>query len=92
MNDNITLCCLVPGGRAVVTGVNGRAEECRRLRGLGMTNGTQVECVLKRNGIRAFLIKGTVIALRDSDSAKVRACPDLCIAEKTGGDRRYGRE
>lgn len=80
MDKNISLRSLLPGERAVITDIHAEAEQYRRLRELGLTNGTPVECVLRRNGISAFLIKGTVIALRDMDSCLV----DAAIIEVSG--------
>lgn len=44
-----------------------------RLSDLGLICGTEVVCLRKSlsGGIAAFLIRGTVIALRDSDSSKI---------------------
>ena len=65
------LCALEPGQSAAITGLSAVGAERRRLRELGMTDGTQIECVLSRKGIDAYLIKGTVIALRRCDSSEV---------------------
>ncbi len=71
MNDKHTLCSLTPGQSAEVTGLCVTGEERRRLRELGFTDGARTECVLSRGNIDAFLIRGTVIGLRRSDSAAV---------------------
>lgn len=73
MKNNIALCTLVPGERAVITGIISGADERRRMRELGMTDGQTVECVLRRGGISAYLIKGTLIALRRQDAAQILA-------------------
>ncbi len=43
----------------------------RRLMDLGFTNGTTVTCVLCGSGIKAYLVRGAVIALRNEDADKV---------------------
>ena len=73
MKDNITLCALVPGERAVISGIRSDAADRRRLRELGMTDGETVECVLRRGGISAYLIKGTLIALREEEGKQILA-------------------
>lgn len=44
----------------------------RRLMDLGFTEGTEVTCVLCGSGIKAYLVRGAVIALRNEDSRKVQ--------------------
>ncbi len=72
MNNQLTLCELVPGQRAVISGIVSENEGRRRLRELGMTDGETVECVLFRGGISAYLVKGSLIALRREDAEAVR--------------------
>ena len=43
----------------------------RRLMDLGFTIGTTVTCVLCGSGIKAYLVRGAVIALRNEDADKV---------------------
>ena len=43
----------------------------RRLMDLGFTKGTTVTCVLCGSGIKAYLVRGAVIALRNEDADKV---------------------
>lgn len=73
MNKNITLCTLVPGERAVISGIASGTDDRRRLRELGLTDGERVECVLRHGGISAYLVKGTLIALRSGDAGQVLA-------------------
>ena len=58
----------------MITGIESGADNRRRFRELGMTDGETVECVLRGRGISAYLIKGTLIALRSSDAALVSTC------------------
>lgn len=44
----------------------------RRLMDLGFTKGAKVTCVLCGSGIKAYLVRGAVIALRNEDSDKVQ--------------------
>lgn len=43
----------------------------RRLMDLGFTKGTTVTCVLCGSRIKAYLVRGAVIALRNEDADKV---------------------
>ena len=43
----------------------------RRLMDLGFTEGARVTCVLCGSGIKAYLVRGAVIALRNEDGDKV---------------------
>lgn len=51
------------------------AVTCRRYEkkamDLGFTKGTTVTCVLCGSGIKAYLVRGAVIALRNEDADKV---------------------
>lgn len=47
----------------------------RRLMELGLTEGANVSCVLCGSGIRAYLIRGAVIALRDEDGRCIKVTP-----------------
>ena len=47
----------------------------RRLMELGLTEGAEVSCVLCGSGIRAYLIRGAVIALRDEDRQRIKIKP-----------------
>lgn len=62
---------LKPGEEAVVTGISG---ENRRLRDLGLIEGTKVKCVLKSplGDPAAYKIRGAVIAIRREDAADIK--------------------
>jgi len=87
MDKFVALSELTCGQRAVISGLLPQAEERRRLRELGFLDGIDVECVLSRRGIGAYLVRGTVIALRDVDSSvvgiKMQAKPQFC-EERSG--------
>ena len=62
---------LKPGEEAVVTSISG---ENRRLRDLGLIEGTKVKCVLKSplGDPAAYKIRGAVIAIRREDAAEIQ--------------------
>lgn len=62
---------LKPGEEAVVTSISG---ENRRLRDLGLIEGTKVKCVLKSplGDPAAYKIRGAVIAIRREDAADIK--------------------
>ena len=62
---------LKPGEEAVVTSISG---ENRRLRDLGLIEGTKVKCVLKSplGDPSAYKIRGAVIAIRREDAADIK--------------------
>ena len=66
---------LEKGKKAVVLGVcaDGGASIYKRLRDVGFIKGTDVTCVNRgpRGGIAAFMLRGTVIALRSEDSSRI---------------------
>lgn len=68
---------LTPGARAVVTGIRQEGEMRRRLREIGLTDGSVVECLGKSpsGDPTAYLIRGAVIAIRAKDSRNVRVTP-----------------
>lgn len=65
---------LEPGKRAIVSDIHSENSMRRRLQDLGLINGTEVTCVQKSplGDPVAFLIRGTVIALRSEDSSCVQ--------------------
>ena len=62
---------LKPGEEAVVTSISG---ENRRLRDLGLIEGTKVKCVLKSplGDPAAYKIRGAVIAIWREDAADIK--------------------
>ena len=67
------LCDMKKGEKAVIKSIKTKGELRRRLMDIGFVEGTAVECVRisPLGDPKAFLIKGTVIALRKEDSATV---------------------
>ncbi len=65
---------LRPGQRAAVRAMDLTGSMRRRLRDIGLIEGTAVTCLGVSPGgdPKAFLIRGTVIALRAADSRKIR--------------------
>ena len=62
---------------AVIVGLPAEPSLRRRLIDLGFSPGTQVTCVLRQKGgeMAAYLVRGTVIALRKEDSAEIYVRP-----------------
>lgn len=79
-----TLAELKPGQRGRVTGLKQAGILQRRLRDIGLIEGTLVTCELQRQsgGISAFKIRGALIALRQADSKNITVCAPL----ETAGD------
>ena len=65
------LAALTVGDRGKVRGVQGGLSQ--RLRDLGFTRGAAVECLLAApgRGMRAYRVRGAVIALRRRDARQV---------------------
>lgn len=65
-----------PGERARVQTLETAGSMRRRLLDIGLVEGTEVECVGRSPGgdPAAYLIRGAVIAIRDTDAAGVRVC------------------
>ena len=77
MEDARSLWQLAPGHRAWVGELSAQGELRRQLRDLGFVPGAQVECLGKSplGDPIAYLVRGTVIALRRRDAALVRVLP-----------------
>jgi len=73
MTEHKTLGSLDEGEHATVAGLSLNGKMGRRLRDLGLVEGTNVRCLQKSplGDPVAFLIRGAVIALRSEDSSRV---------------------
>lgn len=71
--DIFTLDKLIPGKTAHVKNINAAGTLKRRLYDLGFISGTLVKCLRKSPGgdPHAYFLRGTVIALRQEDAAKI---------------------
>jgi len=71
--DVWTLRDLRPGQRATVRAMSLTGGMRRRLRDIGLVEGTQLECLGVSPGgdPKAYLVRGAVIALRSADSGKI---------------------
>ena len=71
------LCDMSTGQRARVVGVPGNGAMSRRLLDVGFTPGAAVTCLFQApcGDPRAYLVRGTVIALRNADAAGVELLP-----------------
>ena len=63
-----TLNQLEQGKKAVIASVPETCRLFRRLRDLGIIEGSVISCVNRKKGIAAYFVRGTVIALRDCDT------------------------
>lgn len=72
-----TLSALSPGECAVITKINAGGTARRRLRDLGFTDGTKVRCIMKSfcGDPTAFLLRGTVTALRKEEASLIEVSP-----------------
>lgn len=43
-----------------------------RLNDLGLIEGTYIECLYRNKGISAYMIRGTVIAIRTEDTSQIK--------------------
>lgn len=86
MDERHTLDHLRPGETAAVRELRHGEEMARRLTQLGFVPGTRVTCVARApwGDPAAYLVRGTVIALRGSDAALVETEPPV-PAEGGGG-------
>lgn len=69
MNDTVSLDQLPVGAQGVITAISANSPCRRRLYELGLVCGTQLQCVLRTSphAPTAFLVRGTVLALRAAD-------------------------
>jgi len=65
------------GGRCKITALYLDGLLRRRIMDLGMIPGTIVECIRKgpSGDPTAYRVRGTTIALRREDAARIRVCP-----------------
>ena len=69
----VSLCDLKKGDGLVIKEIKNGEKLRQRLLDIGFIPGTKVKCVRISpfGDPKAFLVRGTVIALRNSDSAKI---------------------
>lgn len=67
------LCNLSDGETAIVDKIYINGAMRRRLLDIGLIEGTKVKCIMRSpyGDPIAFLIRGTIIALRSNDSCKI---------------------
>lgn len=73
--DKSTLCDIEPSEKGIIVSLEGGGSMRRRLLDMGFTENTVTECVGISPGgaLRAFLVRGAVIALRTEDAERVTA-------------------
>lgn len=71
--NNINLYDIPLGGRAKIKKVEACEDIRRRLLDIGLTKGTEIECVLINPGgsLIAYMIRDALIAIRDNDAKKI---------------------
>ena len=76
LNHALPLCDLMEGQTARVTEILLSGPMRRRLRDLGMIEGTPVKCLQKSpfGDPSAYRIRGAAIALRKEDSREILVC------------------
>lgn len=75
MNESvINLTCLKPGECGIIERLDNKGSMRRRLMDLGFAKGSEAACigVAPLGDPRAYLIKETVIALREEDSDLIK--------------------
>lgn len=70
MKEN-SLRFLPEGIRAEITEIYGEEHMKRRLKDIGFVCGAYTEALYKNGSMRAYMIKGAVIALRDEDAENI---------------------
>lgn len=93
MNNFIKLCDLRLGEGATVIEILPVCRIGDRLYDLGLTEGSRVRCLFRSpsGGMKAYLIRGACIALRDEDAAGVlvsvcEPSENACVEKAIGGD------
>ena len=73
MKQFITMNLLSPGTKAEIQSVSGNREFKRRIQDLGLIKGTVISCLHKSplGDPIAYLVRGSVIALRNGDSKRI---------------------
>ncbi len=76
---------ILPGECAEVRELFSRGTLRRRLRDMGLIEGTRVSCIGKSPGgdPSAYLVRGTVIAIRACDASEIAVTP---LSEDTSWD------
>ena len=75
MKDISTLSLLPQGKKAEIYCVPTNCSLYTRFNDLGITKGATVTCVRRKKSIAAYLIKSTVIALRNEDTECIKILP-----------------
>lgn len=80
MNHILTLSALPLGESAFVIHISAEPDMERRLTDLGLVSGTKVTCMAcsPAGDPRAYLIRGSLIALRQADAEGIRLETEGC--------------
>ena len=67
----MSLCDLKIGESAYVTKINCKDDMLIRFYDLGLIEGTSIKLILISNGIKAYLIRNSLIAIRNNDALNI---------------------
>ena len=78
MKESFSLDQLTVGARSTVRSIGTSGDMNRRLRDVGLIEGTRVTCVGRSpfGDPHAYLLRGTVIALRNRDARTILVAPE----------------
>ena len=78
MKESFSLDQLTVGARSTVRSIGTSGDMNRRLRDVGLIEGTRVTCVGRSpfGDPHAYLLRGTVIALRNRDAQTILVAPE----------------
>lgn len=65
------LCDLKIGQKSSIININLPVQEKIRLYNLGLINGTNIQTILENKGIKAYLFRNILIAIRNKDAKKI---------------------
>ena len=66
-----SLSKLPEGETAIVSALFNEACMRRRLEDIGLVAGAEATALYRNNSLRAYLIKGAIVAIRDEDAGKI---------------------
>ena len=71
-----TLDALPQGSFAVIHALHVSEAMHKRLMDFGLIEGTEIQCLRNEKGLSLYKVRGTMIALRNADTAMI--CVELC--------------
>ena len=77
----ISLSQLCEGQILSVLSVDGRDDIKQRFLDLGIEHGAEMTCLMSGRGIKAYRVRGAVIAIRDEDAEGIVGEP-VCVSSR----------